>query len=84
MMVQMNIERLLSEMGRKDIKVSHCSLSEAPAYRNDLFVVGLDIAPRLKDYPRIIVMKEIIAIDELQPKLEKALALGEKEKFHIK
>lgn len=77
MMVQMNVEKYLSQKGIHDISVAHCSLSEAVAYCADLFVIGLDIAPQMKQMPRVIVMQEIISMDELSKKMDVVLTSEE-------
>lgn len=82
MMVEMNIQKALKQLGKEDVKASHTSLSEASPDKADLFVVGRDLAPQLKNYPRVIVLKKIMSMAELKDKLEKAFA-EESDTFFI-
>ncbi len=82
MMVQMNIEKALKNMGITGVTAEHTSLSECNPNSADLFVVGKDIAPQLKDYPRVVVLDKIMSMKELSEKLEKAFA-EEADEFHI-
>jgi len=75
MMVEMNIQKALKKIGKGDVKVSHTSLSEANPDAADLFVVGRDLAPQLRSYPRVVVLKKIMSLAELTEKLEKAFAM---------
>ena len=74
MMVQMNIEKALKNMNIEGVTAGHTSLSEITPNSADLFVVGKDIAPQLKDYPRVVVLQKIMSMQELSEKLEKAFA----------
>ena len=60
MMVQMNIEKALKNLGISGVSAGHTSLSEVSPASADLFVVGKDIAPQLKDYPRVVVLQKIM------------------------
>lgn len=82
MMVQMNIEKALKNMGITGVTAGHTSLSEVSPAAADLFVVGRDIAPTLKDYPRVVVLTKIMSMKELSEKLEKAFAMTD-DTFHI-
>ena len=82
MMVQMNIEKALKNLGITGVSAAHTSLSEVNPNAADLFVVGKDIAPTLKNYPRVVVLKKIMSMKELTEKLEKAFAM-EEDTFHI-
>ena len=82
MMVQMNIEKALKNMGISGVTAGHTSLSEISPKSADLFVVGKDIYPQLKDYPRVICLQKIMSMKELTEKLEQAFA-KEEDTFHI-
>ncbi len=82
MMVQMNIEKALKNLGIDGVSAGHTSLSEVSPASADLFVVGKDIAPQLKDYPRVVVLQKIMSMKELTEKLEKAFN-EEADEFHI-
>lgn len=82
MMVEMNIEKALKKLGITGVSAGHTSLSEVSPASADLFVVGKDIAPQLKDYPRVVVLQKIMSMNELTEKLEKAFK-EEADEFHI-
>ena len=82
MMVQMNIEKALKKMGISGVTAGHTSLSEISPKSADLFVVGKDIYPQLKDCPRVICLQKIMSMKELTEKLEQAFA-KEEDTFHI-
>ena len=75
LMVQMNIEKALKNLGIDGVEAEHTSLSEINVKSADLFVVGKDIAPQLKDFPRVVVLDKIMSMTELSEKLEKAFAI---------
>ena len=83
MIVQMNVEILLKQMGLHNIAVRHTSITEVNASQADLFVVGLDIEPQMKTYPRVIILKDLVNLEELKEKLLLAFSY-EDNTFHIK
>jgi PTS system ascorbate-specific IIB component len=74
MMVEMNIQKALKKLGKEGVASGHTSLSEINPDAADLFVVGRDLAPQLKKFPRVIVLKKIMSVAELTEKLERAFA----------
>lgn len=74
MMVEMNIQKALKSLGKEDVTAGHTSLSEVNPGAADLFVVGRDLAPQLRSYPRVIVLKKIMSLAELTEKLTQAFA----------
>lgn len=82
MMVEMNIQKALKALGKNGVAAGHTSLSEINPGAADLFVVGRDLAPQLKSFPRVIVLKKIMSMAELTEKLEKAFA-EESDTFFI-
>ena len=82
MIMEMNLKRALAAIGRPDITVRHIPLSEANSMSDELYVVGLDIAPQMKDFKRVVVVKDLISADEFKDKLTRALANTEK-RFRI-
>ncbi|MGN1399061.1 MAG: PTS sugar transporter subunit IIB [Erysipelotrichaceae bacterium] len=82
MMVQMNIEKALKNMGITGVTAHHTSLSEISPKSADLFVVGKDIYPQLSSYPRVICLQKIMSMKELTEKLEQAFA-KEEDTYHI-
>lgn len=82
MMVQMNIEKALKNLGISGVTAAHTSLSEVSPKSADLFVVGRDIYPQLKSYPRVICLKNIMSKKELEAKLKEAFE-KEEDTFQI-
>jgi PTS system ascorbate-specific IIB component len=82
MIMEMNLKRALAAIGRSYITVRHIPLSEANSFTDELYVVGLDIAPQMKDFKRVVVIKDMISTDEFKDKLNRALASTEK-RFRI-
>lgn len=71
MIMEMNVTKALKELHHENIHVKHLPLSEASIHRGEVYICGLDVAYQLKDYPRVIVLKNIIMMDELTEKLKK-------------
>lgn len=82
MIMEMNLKRALAILGRQNIEVRHIPLSDANSFSDDLYVVGLDIAPQMKDFKRVVIVQNMVSTDEFVEKLEKALRSTE-EKFRI-
>lgn len=82
LMVQMNIEKALKNLGISGVEADHTSLSEINVKSADLFVVGRDIAPQLKSFPRVVVLNKIMSMVELTDKLKEAFAT-EGDEIHI-
>ena len=73
LMIRMNVEKVLKQMGVTGIEVLHSSLSDASANAADLFVVGGDLENFTSSFPRVILLSNIMSIPELEEKLEKEL-----------
>nr|WP_317285584.1 PTS sugar transporter subunit IIB [uncultured Parolsenella sp.] len=71
LMVQMNIESVLKELGKSDITVGHTTTSDVTPGMADLFVVGRDLADFIKGVPEEhkIVLTNIVDKNELKEKL---------------
>ncbi len=70
MLVHMNVEKVLKNLGKTGIEVSHSSLSDASETSADLFIVGKDLAAFVGHLPRKIVLDNMMDINELQTKLK--------------
>mgnify|MGYP004536248525 CR=1 FL=1 len=68
-MVQLNVQSLLKKHGIEGVSVDHVSVSEISMVPVDLYVVGSDLAPFLKDKPRVIELDNIVSMSELEEKL---------------
>jgi PTS system ascorbate-specific IIB component len=82
MIMEMNLKRALAAIGRSDITVRHIPLSEANSFSDELYVVGLDIAPQMKDFKRVIIIRDMVSTDEFVDKLTRAIESAEK-RFRI-
>jgi PTS system ascorbate-specific IIB component len=82
MIMEMNLKRALAAIGRSDITVRHIPLSEANSISDELYVVGLDIAPQMKDFKRVIIIRDMVSTDEFVDKLTRALESADK-RFRI-
>lgn len=74
MMVAMNCEKALKNLGVKGVSVDHTTVSEVNPQIADLIVVGKDLGPLFKSYPSVIVLDEILNLKELTDKLQAKLA----------
>ncbi len=86
MIVSMNVRSVLNSMGLAEITVRHIPLSDASASPEDLFVVGLDLAPQMRGFRRVVVLHDLISRKELEQKLRAAfekLEKNDKEAFRI-
>lgn len=73
MLVHMNVEKALKNMGKSGVQVSHSSVSDASETAADLFVVGKDLEAFVGHLPRKIVLDNIMDINELEAKLKEWL-----------
>ena len=70
MLVRMNVEKALKNIGVSGVSVSHSSLSDAAEGAADLFVVGKDLANFVKHLPKVIVLDNIMDKAKLEAKLK--------------
>lgn len=70
MIVRMNIEKALKNLGLQGISVSHTALSEVTQNSADLFVVGADLALQMKDYKNKIILDQLMDMQEIEAKLK--------------
>lgn len=69
-MVQMNIEKILRELGVSDVEVEHSDVSSASPGAADVFFLGRDIAEGVTiPGARVVVLNSIIDMDELRTKV---------------
>lgn len=75
LMVQMNIDDVLAELGRSDISVDHTTISDVQPGAADLFVIGRDLESFIGGIPeeQRIVLTNIVDKDELRAKLQEKL-----------
>ena len=72
LMVQMNIDDVLAELGRTDVTVDHTTLSDVQPGAADLFVIGRDLENFVNDIPeeQKVVLVNIVDKNELRDKLK--------------
>ncbi len=73
LILAMNLKKILAELKRSDIEVSHSSLSDFSESNADVFLIGMDLKPIFKEMPRVIALQNIVSKDELREKVQKAL-----------
>lgn len=75
LIVHMNTEDVLKNLGHGNIEVTHSSLSDCTPDAADLFVVGGDLEDFVKDIPedRKVILTNILDKDELETKLKAVL-----------
>ncbi|MDQ0359865.1 PTS sugar transporter subunit IIB [Breznakia pachnodae] len=69
MLVRMNVEKVLKQIGVENIDVSHSSVSDATEGAADLFVVGKDLEEFVSALPNVIILDNIMDMNELETKL---------------
>lgn len=74
MMVAMNAEGALRNLGINGVSVDHATVSEVNPNSADLIIVGKDPAYLFKDYPCVIILNEIMNMDEFTEKLKEKFA----------
>lgn len=73
-MIQMNVEKVLKEMGIEGINVDHCDLGSAKGSNADLFIGTRDIASELVEIGKpVISLVNMLDKVDLKTKLEEAL-----------
>lgn len=72
-LVQMNIEKVLKELGVKNVEVEHADVGSAVVGAADIFVFAKDIAEGLRLDAPTVVLESIIDMDELRTKITQAV-----------
>lgn len=75
LMVQMNIDDVLAELGRTDIVVDQATISDVQPGAADLFVIGRDLESFIAGIPeeQRVVLVNIVDKEELRAKLKEKL-----------
>lgn len=68
-MIQMNIKKVLADLGVEDIELSHYDLANTTNDLADVFIMGRDIAPAATHLKKVIALNSIIDKEELKEKL---------------
>ncbi|MEG1002730.1 PTS sugar transporter subunit IIB [Clostridium sp.] len=73
-MIEMNIEKVLKELGVTGVDLSHSDLSSAKGTNADIYVGTRDIAVRLEGLGgEVVSLNNMIDMKELKEKLTEAL-----------
>lgn len=72
LMVQMNIDDVLRDLGKTDVTVDHTTISDVVPGAADLFVIGRDLENFVSDIPeeQKVILVNIVDKDELKTKLQ--------------
>ena len=65
----MNIEKVLKELGVKDVEVEHADVGSAVKGAADVFIFAKDIAEGLRIDAPTVVLESIIDMNELREKI---------------
>lgn len=70
MMLKINIDKALKELGLTDAEVEHCDLTSLAGAEADLIVVTNDLADNCRPYGDVIGLSNIMQKDELKEQLK--------------
>lgn len=70
MLVRMNVDKVLKQLGVQGINVENSSISDATEGNADLFIVGLDLKDFVSGLKNVIVLDDIMSLTELEEKLK--------------
>ena len=70
MIVSMNVEKALKNLGITGVSVDHTSLNEISPDLADLFVFVFDLSPQMTAYPNKIVLNQLMDMNEITTKLK--------------
>ncbi|WP_311488157.1 PTS sugar transporter subunit IIB [uncultured Helcococcus sp.] len=70
LMVRMNVQKILTAMGRDDIEVFNSTTSDAQPGAADVFVVGKDLESFVSGLNNVITLDNIVSRPELEEKLK--------------
>ncbi|QNO15837.1 PTS sugar transporter subunit IIB [Alkalicella caledoniensis] len=69
-MMEMNVVKVLKELGVENFEVDHCDLSSAATIKADIYIGTRDIASNLTSLGDTISLNSMIDLNELREKLE--------------
>lgn len=70
LMVKINVQKVLTAMGRDDIEVFNSTTSDAQPGAADVFVVGKDLESFVSGLDNVITLDNIVSRPELEEKLK--------------
>ncbi|MGJ3509295.1 PTS sugar transporter subunit IIB [Enemella sp. A6] len=68
-MVEMNIQKVLDELGVSGVEVEHSDVASAHSGAADVFFLAKDVADGLNLDAKVVVLDSIIDMDELRTKV---------------
>lgn len=74
MLVRMNVEKVLKEMGVQGVVVEHTSVSDAREEAADLFIVSKELEEFVAKLPKVIILKDITDLEAMKTKLQEYFA----------
>lgn len=73
-MMEMNVKKVLKELGVSDVEVSHSDLTSARGSKAELFIATRDLADGLRGLDgELIELRSMIDMNELKTKLKDKL-----------
>ncbi len=69
-MVEMNVKKVLEQLGLGDIEVTHSGINDVSPGIADLFVCSSDMEESCKAYGETIPLENLMSIDEIRSKLK--------------
>lgn len=73
MLVRMNVDKVLSQLGVSGVSVENSSISDATEGNADLFIVGRDLEDFVATLPNVIILDNLVSLTELEEKLKEKL-----------
>lgn len=73
-MIEMNIKKVLKELGVDNIDVDHSDLGSAKGYNADIYVATRDLSPELEGLGKALIsLNSMFDMKELKEKISKTL-----------
>lgn len=69
--MEMNVKKALKNLGIEEVTVVHSTIDDVVSGAADLFVCSADLLPNAEKAGRAIGLNSIVAVKEIQDKLEK-------------
>jgi PTS system ascorbate-specific IIB component len=75
MLVRLNTEKVLKNLGISGVEVEHSTIADAVAGAADLFIFGSDLKQFIPNLPLVITLDDIVNLKELETKIKIALQI---------
>ncbi|MDR2709442.1 MAG: PTS sugar transporter subunit IIB [Elusimicrobiota bacterium] len=73
MLVRLNTEKVLKNLGIKGVIVEHSTIADAVEGAADVFIFGNDLKSFVPNLPKVILLDNIVDLTELETKLKAVL-----------